>query len=56
MKKTILDFVPYFIGFVFCLIVTIYMVIGVFAVKGYNYIKDNGLKSTINAIWEGPND
>ncbi len=46
--------VPIFIAFVFVIIIGWWILVGVVSVKIFNEIDQNGLKSTIERIWEGP--
>lgn len=57
MHRTSGDFlfriVPWFIGFVFVLIVSIWIIGGILAFKSFDAINEKGLKGVIEQMWCG---
>lgn len=45
--------VPWFIGFVFVLIISIWIVGGILAYKTINAVNENGLRSLAEQVWCG---
>lgn len=46
--------VPWFIGFVFIVVVLFWIVLGVLAYKGIGEIGEIGLRATVERLWCGP--
>ena len=49
----IFRFVPWFIGFVFILVISGWILIGFFAYKSVDAINDKGLKGVVEQVWCG---
>lgn len=53
MDNWIFKAVPYFIGFVFVAIFTVWIISGVLIFKGVDVIQKDGVKTVIERIWNG---
>ena len=39
---------------IFCFIISVWFLVGSAVISTVSYVNDNGLKATIDRIWEGP--